>query len=61
MITRFFEGSNGKKLNSNEQADYLSQLSKNYPIISIEDGMDENDWHGWSYLTKVCGKSTISR
>ena len=51
-----FEGSNGKKLNSNEQADYLSQLSKNYPIISIEDGMDENDWHGWSYLTKVCGK-----
>ena len=51
-----FEGSNGKKLNSNEQADYLSQLSENYPIISIEDGMDENDWHGWSYLTKVCGK-----
>lgn len=51
-----FEGSNGKKLNSNEQADYLSQLSKNYPIISIEDGMDENDWPGWSYLTKVCGK-----
>ena len=51
-----FEGSSGKKLNSNEQADYLSQLSKNYPIISIEDGMDENDWHGWSYLTKVCGK-----
>ena len=51
-----FEGSNGKKLNSNEQADYLSQLSKNYPIISIEDGMDENDWRGWSYLTKVCGK-----
>ncbi len=51
-----FEGSDGKKLNSNEQADYLSQLSKNYPIISIEDGMDENDWYGWSYLTKVCGK-----
>ena len=51
-----FEGSNGKKLNSNEQADYLSQLSKNYPIISIEDGMDENDWYGWSYLTKACGK-----
>ena len=51
-----FEGSNGKKLNSNEQADYLSQLSKKYPIISVEDGMDENDWHGWSYLTKICGK-----
>ena len=51
-----FEGSSGKKLNSNEQADYLSQLSKKYPIISVEDGMDENDWHGWSYLTKICGK-----
>ena len=50
-----FEGANGKKLNSNEQADYLSELSSKYPIISIEDGMDENDWDGWKYLTKICG------
>ena len=39
-----FEGSNGKVRNSQEQADYLAELSKKYPIISIEDGMDENDW-----------------
>ena len=50
-----FEGKNGKILNSKQQADYLSKLAKKYPIISIEDGMDENDWNGWEYLTKICG------
>ncbi len=50
-----FEGSDGKILNSKQQAEYLSDLSSKYPIISIEDGMDENDWDGWSYLTKMCG------
>jgi enolase len=45
----------GKILNSKEQAEYLSELSDKYPIISIEDGMDENDWDGWEYLTKICG------
>ena len=50
-----FEGANGKKLNSNEQADYLSELSSKYPIISIEDGMDENDWDGWEVLTSRLG------
>ena len=34
---------------SEEQADYLAELAANYPIISIEDGMDENDWEGWKY------------
>ena len=52
-----FEGKNGKILNSKQQADYLTKLSKKYPIISIEDGMDENDWNGWEYLTKICGDS----
>jgi len=52
-----FEGKNGKILNSKQQADYLSKLTKKYPIISIEDGMDENDWNGWEYLTKICGNS----
>ena len=52
-----FEGKNGKILNSKQQADYLSKLTKKYPIISIEDGMDENDWNGWEYLTKICGDS----
>jgi enolase len=50
-----FEGMEGKILNSKEQAEYLSELSDKYPIISIEDGMDENDWNGWEYLTKICG------
>ena len=52
-----FEGKNGKILNSNQQAEYLSDLAKKFPIISIEDGMDENDWGGWEYLTKICGKN----
>ena len=50
-----FEGNNGKVLNSKQQAEYLAELSYKYPIISIEDGMDENDWDGWVHLTKMCG------
>tara|TARA_B100000963_G_C22594475_1_gene657177 strand:+ start:297 stop:1583 length:1287 start_codon:yes stop_codon:yes gene_type:complete len=53
-----FEGSNAKILNSDEQAEYLSSLIDQFPIISIEDGMDENDWNGWKYLTKIAGKKT---
>ena len=50
-----FEGSTGKVRTSQEQADYLAELAANYPIISIEDGMDENDWEGWKYLTEKIG------
>jgi enolase len=50
-----FEGVSGKVRTSKEQADYLAELSENYPIISIEDGMDENDWEGWKYLTEKIG------
>ena len=50
-----FEGANGKIRSSKEQADYLAELAEKYPIISIEDGMDENDWEGWKYLTEICG------
>ena len=50
-----FEGETGKVRSSKEQADYLAELSSNYPIISIEDGMDENDWEGWKYLTEKIG------
>ena len=52
---RIFEGEDAKVLNSEEQANYLSDLVDKYPIISIEDGMDENDWDGWKYLTKISG------
>ena len=50
-----FEGESGKIRTSEEQADYLAELAANYPIISIEDGMDENDWEGWKYLTDKIG------
>jgi len=50
-----FEGATGKIRSSKEQADYLAELASNYPIISIEDGMDENDWEGWKYLTDKIG------
>ena len=51
-----FEGESGKVRSSKEQADYLAELASNYPIISIEDGMDENDWEGWKYLTQKIGE-----
>jgi enolase len=50
-----FEGKSGKVRTSKQQADYLAELASKYPIISIEDGMDENDWEGWKYLTEIIG------
>lgn len=50
-----FEGEKGKVRTSEEQADYIAELAAKYPIISIEDGMDENDWEGWKYLTEKIG------
>ncbi len=50
-----FEGKNGKIRTIAEQVDYLAELAENYPIVSIEDGMDENDWEGWKLLTEKIG------
>ncbi len=50
-----FEKDNLTKLNSSEQVDFLVDLCEKYPIISIEDGMDENDWEGWKLLTEKIG------
>lgn len=50
-----FEGENGKIRSSKEQAEYLAELANKYPIISIEDGMQEDDWDGWKYLTDLVG------
>ena len=50
-----FEGSSGLKRTSDEQVDYLESLCEKFPIISIEDGMDENDWNGWKSLTDKIG------
>ncbi|MFD2907271.1 phosphopyruvate hydratase [Flavobacterium ardleyense] len=50
-----FEGKTGKVRSSEEQATYLAELAAKYPIISIEDGMDQNDWEGWKLLTEKIG------
>jgi len=50
-----FEGSKGSKRTSIEQVEYLALLCEKFPIISIEDGMDENDWYGWKSLTDKIG------
>ncbi|MCL6218370.1 phosphopyruvate hydratase [Zunongwangia pacifica] len=50
-----FEGDKGVVRTSEEQAEYLAELASKYPIISIEDGMDENDWDGWKALTDKIG------
>ena len=50
-----FEGPQGAKRSSQEQAAYLAELSEKYPIISIEDGMGEDDWSGWKALTDAIG------
>ncbi|MDT8337219.1 MAG: phosphopyruvate hydratase [Candidatus Izemoplasmatales bacterium] len=46
----------GKTLNSKQMVEFYAQLVEKYPIISIEDGLDENDWDGWLELTKALGK-----
>lgn len=59
--SEFFDGENyflkgeNKKLSSSELAEYLVALTEDYPIVSIEDGMDENDMEGWKLLTEKLG------
>jgi len=50
-----FEGESGKIRTRQEQVDYLAELVEKYPIDSIEDGCDENDWEGWKMLTAKIG------
>ena len=50
-----FHKSDGRKLNSEEMASYWADWCEKYPIISIEDGMDEDDWAGWKSLTEKVG------
>lgn len=52
---RLFEGNKGDVLSSQDQVDFLKSLVDNYPIDSIEDGCDENDWEGWGMLTSSIG------
>lgn len=50
-----FKKSDGRELSSEEMADYWADWASKYPIISIEDGLDENDWDGWRVLTEKIG------
>jgi enolase len=50
-----FKKSDGRELSSEEMADYWADWASKYPIISIEDGLDENDWDGWKVLTDKIG------
>ena len=50
-----FEGPNGDKKTREQQVDFLADLVANYPIDSVEDGFDQNDWEGWVMLTKKIG------
>ena len=58
--TEFFDDGvytiEGNSLSNTEMADYLISLSNSYPIVSIEDGLAEDDWEGWKYLTSKIGK-----
>jgi enolase len=62
--TEFFKGGNyvyegeKKSRDPKTQAKYLAKLAADYPIISIEDGMAEDDWEGWKYLTDLIGSKT---
>lgn len=53
-----FKKSDGSELSAEELVDYYAELQKKYPIISIEDGCDQNDWDGWKILTEKIGEST---
>ena len=62
--TEFFEdgtyvlaGEGGRRLSSDDMVDYLAGLVDRYPIVTIEDGMAEEDWDGWSALTERLGRS----
>ncbi len=50
-----FKWSDGSKRNSDEMVEYWAEWCEKYPIISIEDGLDENDWDGWKVLTESLG------
>ena len=55
-IKKYNLASEKKKLTSNQMVDYYAKLVKKYPIYSIEDGMAEDDWHGWKVMTDKLGK-----
>lgn len=60
--TELFDGKtyrwDGKKISSEELSEVYAQWSKDFPLISVEDGLSEDDWNGWIYQTKLIGSKT---
>ena len=54
-MSRYYLKGEERKLTSEEMVDYLSELVRDYPIVSIEDGLAQDDWLGWQYLTEKLG------
>ncbi|MCH7954190.1 MAG: phosphopyruvate hydratase [Candidatus Marinimicrobia bacterium] len=52
---RYYLESDGRELNSEEMIDYYDELLNKYPILSVEDGLQENDWDGWALMNKKLG------
>ncbi len=55
MVNTFWLAEGNKAFTSEEFTHFLEELTKQYPIVSIEDGLDESDWDGFAYQTKVLG------
>ena len=55
-VGRYYLPAEEQQLSRSELADYLASFVDDYPIITIEDGMAENDWEGWKLLTKLLGE-----
>jgi len=53
---RYVLKAEGESFSNSQMVDWIAQLVENYPIISVEDGLGENDWNGWKYITKVLGE-----
>ena len=56
---KYFISSEKVSLSSTAMSEYLIKLCKKYPIFSIEDGMSEDDWKGWSYMSKNISRKTL--
>lgn len=55
-LSKYYLKGENKKLTSEEMVEYLAELVRDYPIISIEDGLEQDDWFGWQNLTEKLGK-----
>jgi enolase len=53
---RYVLKAEGESFSNSQMVDWIAKLVENYPIVSVEDGLGENDWDGWKYITKILGE-----